>query len=177
MTSNNAKRSRMQQLGDYVTSVRFSSLPLEVVWRAKMITLANLGCALLGSSLSGSPALAQSVDVLGGGHEATIALQSPRGASVFSAAVVNSTYIGKPDLSEGVSRGGVHPGVVLVPAALAEGERLHCSGSDYLSRSLPATMCWCAWDGRWRTLPELLLRKANRNRWNGVGSAFRCWAR
>lgn len=125
-------RSRMLQLGDYVSSARFAALPDEVVWRAKMITLDNLGCALLGSSLPGSAAAVLSADVLGSGSEATIALKPAGESSVFAAALVNSTYIGNTDLSEGVSRGVVHPGGVLVPSALADAERLHAAGEDYL---------------------------------------------
>lgn len=123
---------RMNQLAEYVVSTTLADIPPDVSTRAKMIVLDNLGSAMVGSELPGSDILAKTTPFVGAGDEATISLGTHRGTTSFSAALVNSAYINVSELGEAVTRAQMHPGTFLVPAALAEGERLHSSGRDLL---------------------------------------------
>ncbi len=118
----------IREICDFLSSVKFAAIPANVRQQAKNCILDNIGCAILGAEEGSSRIIGRTRKPLGAGNDATIVRQPGRD-SVFNAVLVNSSYVHSIDLSEGVARGVVHPGTVVVPAALAEGESLGASGS------------------------------------------------
>ena len=113
----------IREICDFVSSVKFEATPADVRQQAKNCILDNIGCAILGAEEGSSRIIGSTRSPLGTGKDATIVRQPGRD-SVFNAVLVNSSYIHSIDLSEGIARGIVHPGTVVVPAALGQGEAL-----------------------------------------------------
>jgi hypothetical protein len=78
--------------------------------------------------------IAKTRSPMGKGDEATVVRQTGRD-SVFNAAMINASYIHSTDLSEGIARGVVHPGTVVVPAAFAAWIRCGSGGTYWWTRS------------------------------------------
>lgn len=114
---------------ELVASIKLSDIPDEVRQQSRYCILDNLGCAILGADDESSKVIAKTRSPMGKGDEATVVRQSGRD-SVFNAAMINASYIHSTDLSEGIARGVVHPGTVVVPAAFAEAEFVKASGAD-----------------------------------------------
>lgn len=120
-----------RELAHFITSLRYESLPLEVISRAKESILDQIGIQL---GVAHKPWLRIAYDYvmgLGGKEEATIACYGNR-TSVENAAFVNGTFGHGFEMDDVYSLALAHPGPVIVPAALAVGEREHISGKDLI---------------------------------------------
>ena len=124
-------RAYLAPLVDWASKLTFDDLPEEVVARAKHVILNNVGCVLLGAGSKAAGPHAGLVTIFGTGDESWTALPGAR-ASAASAALINASLINGTELSEGVSKAVQHPGTVVVPAVLAEAERIGASGEDAL---------------------------------------------
>lgn len=125
----------IRELCDFVSSVKYDAIPADVKQQAKNCILDNIGCAILGAEEGSSVIIGRTRSPLGKGNEATIVREAGRD-SVFNAVLVNSSYIHSIDLSEGIARGVVHPGTVVVPAALGQGEALNASGAKVMDATI-----------------------------------------
>ncbi len=121
----------IREICDFLASVKVDAVPADVRQQAKNCILDNIGCAILGAEEGSSRIIGRTRSPLGKGNDATIVREAGRD-SVFNAVLVNSSYIHSIDLSEGIARGIVHPGTVVVPAALGEGESLGASGAEVI---------------------------------------------
>jgi len=117
----------------FVADLRYDDLPPAVVDRAKGVTLQALSSALLGSRMPGSRqalALMQEEEA-GGGGAATVLCHGAK-LTKAGAAFVNAETIfagGKWDTFRMLT----HPGVAILPAALAAAEATGCSGKEFLT--------------------------------------------
>ena len=121
----------IRELCDFLSSVKYEAIPADVRQQAKNCTLDNIGCAINGAEEGSSQIIGRIRSPLGSGKDATIVRSDGRD-SVFNAVLVNASYVHSIDLSEGIARGVVHPGTVVIPAVLAEGESRNATGIEVM---------------------------------------------
>src|SRR6202162_2048403 len=125
--------SLSREFGAFVAGLDYEKLPPEVIDRAKGVTLQALSSALLGSQMPASRhalALMQEEETGGGG--AATALCHGAKLTKAGAAFVNAEMIfagGKWDTFRMLT----HPGIAILPAALAAAEIAGCSGREFLT--------------------------------------------
>lgn len=128
MTTRTAKpaATTSSELADFVARTRYEHLPASVLDRMKRSVLDAIGCAVYGSS---TPAAQAPLAYLRGQHaEATGFAPRPS-----EQALLDATYIHSTEFGETFARAVVHPGTVVVPAALAATASRGGSGRDLLS--------------------------------------------
>jgi len=124
-------RSRSRELVEFVHGLKLESLPADVVKRAKGALLDSLGCTLFGSLQPWSRIMAEE-----------ILAEKPRGRSTLigrretvaapAAALCNGTATHGFELDDLLDEAIVHPGAIIVPAALAAAESANASGARLL---------------------------------------------
>ena len=129
----------------FVANLQYEDLPPEVVDRAKGVTLAGANLGAGRPRHAGEPA--------GPGADAGRRGRRRRDATVLcngskltrgGAAFVNAEMIfagGKWDTFRMLT----HPGIAILPAALAAAETTRCSGANFSPGWPPATRSWSAW--------------------------------
>jgi len=121
------------QLAEFASALRFGDLPAEVVAHAKLCLLDTLGCGLYGSTLPWVAILRETIATVDDGRRAGL-WGSGGGASVPNAALINGTAVHAFELDDLHPRSILHPGAVVVSAAMAAaahtGER---SGRDLIT--------------------------------------------
>src|SRR5881394_519706 len=128
-----AAMSLSRDFAAFVANLRYGDLPEAVVDRAKGVTLQALSSALLGSQMPASRqalALIQEEEA-GGGGAATVLCHGAK-LTKAAAAFANAETIfagGKWDTFRMLT----HPGIAILPAALAAAETSGCSGRDFLT--------------------------------------------
>jgi 2-methylcitrate dehydratase PrpD len=99
----------------------------------KMAILDTLGCIILGSTTHAGKILMDLVKQLGEKKESTIVATRIKTSSPY-AALVNGAMGHEFDYDDGVSTAlGMHPGISIIPAALAIGEREQVTGRDFIT--------------------------------------------
>ncbi|MBI3043402.1 MAG: MmgE/PrpD family protein [Betaproteobacteria bacterium] len=132
MKSIDPARGATAQFGEWASSLRFESIPKEVIDHTKLCLLDGLGCALYGSTQPwGRIAVNAAIELSSGGratlwgHNAT--------AGVGDAALVNGTATHGFEIDDIHVRSLMHPGAVTIPAALALAETRGRSGRQLLT--------------------------------------------
>jgi 2-methylcitrate dehydratase PrpD len=125
--------SLSREFAAFVANLSFQSLPEEVVDRAKGVTLQALSSALVAHDM---PATHQALAIMreeeAGGAGAATVLCSGEKFTKAGAAFVNAEMIfagGKWDTFRMLT----HPGIAIIPAALAAAEVTECSGKIFLT--------------------------------------------
>src|SRR5438309_3009234 len=117
----------------FIANLKYDNLPPEVVDRAKGVTLQALSSALVAHQMPGSrQALALMQEEEAGGGGAATVLCNGRKLTKGGAAFVNAEMIfagGKWDTFRMLT----HPGIAILPAALAAAETTGCSGREFLT--------------------------------------------
>lgn len=123
---------QLQRLARWACAVRFEDLPADVVERAKVVLMDDLG-AILGGSLEPEVAAIrqQRMAVAGPGRSAILAPGLPQ-VDAYTAAEVNGTAGCWLELDEGYRLAPCHAGIYTIPAALAMAEDRGGSGRDLL---------------------------------------------
>jgi 2-methylcitrate dehydratase PrpD len=125
--------SLSRQLAAWVADLQYKDLPLDVVDRAKGLTLHGLSSALIGSrTRAGKDALALMQDVDAGGGGVATALVSGTRLTSGGAAFVDSEVIyagGKWDTFRMLT----HPGCNILPTALVASELEGATGEQYVT--------------------------------------------
>lgn len=121
-----------QKLARFVSELTYEDLPANVIDKAKELILDQLGCQLAGSTLPWSkPAYEYAVDYKSQREESTIVNYGFR-TSVQDAAFVNAIF-GHGFLGDDTdSVCYAHFGSIIIPAALAMGEREMISGKEFI---------------------------------------------
>jgi 2-methylcitrate dehydratase PrpD len=121
----------MEKLSSYMSDARNRALPGEVVEKAKHHILDTLGAMVSGSELPPGRAALRFARNYGGKQVATV-VASDVVCGPIEAAFANGElgHSDETDDSHGPSRS--HPGVSVVPAALASGELFGISGTHFL---------------------------------------------
>jgi len=124
-------RSHSRELIEFIHGLKMETLPLDIVQRMKGVLLDSLGCTLFGSLQPWSRIMAEE-----------ILAESPRGRSTIvgqkqtvaapAAALCNGTATHGFELDDLLDEAIVHPGAIIVPAALAAAESVDAPGSKLL---------------------------------------------
>jgi 2-methylcitrate dehydratase PrpD len=122
----------MEKLSTYMTQAGERALPDEVVEKAKHHIVDTLAAMISGSGLAPGRAAMKFVDTFGRGREVATVVASNIVCGPIEAALTNGVlaHSDETDDSHGPSRS--HPGVSIVPAALAAGELFEISGARFL---------------------------------------------
>jgi 2-methylcitrate dehydratase PrpD len=123
--------SIMDKLSSYMSEAAERALPDEVVEKAKHHVLDTLAAMISGSEIGPGRAAIEFVRAYGGKEVATV-VSSNIVCGPIEAALANGVlaHADETDDSHGPSRS--HPGVSVVPAALASGEQFGISGNHFL---------------------------------------------
>ena len=120
-----------EQTAAFVTKLSIGGVPENVCRTAKNSILDCLGVAVAGAREPASEMVTDLAAVLGGNPEATIIASNIKTAPT-EAAFVNATMAHALDFDDSTDTLGGHPTVVILPAILALGQRIHASGRDVL---------------------------------------------
>ncbi|MBM6581046.1 MmgE/PrpD family protein [Microvirga sp. BT689] len=122
----------LQQWGRFAADARFADLPAPVVDRTKLVLLDCIGAIAAGMQ---EPEMRNLVARLGrreAGDGQVPVIGAGRRMSALLASLLNGTAGTMLELDEGNQYARGHPGIHVVPAALAAGERLSVSGADLI---------------------------------------------
>lgn len=122
-------------LASYASGLRFDDIPAEVVARARDCITDTVAAAVYGHAAPAGRIVAELYHGLGNGRSKVLgAAAGSVGTAAEAAALVNGTLAHALELDSLRQPGaGVHPGAVLVPAALAVAQEEGLSGQDLLT--------------------------------------------
>jgi 2-methylcitrate dehydratase PrpD len=122
----------LDQLAAYICGCRFEDLPAEVVQRAREVMADSLAVIAVGAQEEEVKALTGRM-VSPGGKEAATVIGAGIRTEASKAALINGTAGTFLELDEGNQFARGHPGIHVVPAALAVAEEINLSGRDLLT--------------------------------------------
>ena len=115
-------KSISERYADFAIRTQFEDLGAEVVQQAKKLILDLVGVSLAGYATMEFPKIVVSYFAdLGGKPEATI-VQTKKKFPALNAAFANASCAHAIDMDDGHRFGALHPGAVIIPAALAAAE-------------------------------------------------------
>lgn len=122
-----------ERIADFTTRLEFDDLPAEVVEKAKVSVLHNLGVALAAGSMADEAvAFGHAMSTYDGGIGARLLVTGER-VSVTTAAYVNAAMIHARAQDDVFFPGLTHVGATVIPSVLAVGERQGSSGKELLT--------------------------------------------
>jgi 2-methylcitrate dehydratase PrpD len=124
-------RSHSRELIEFVQGLDLDAVPADIVKRAKGCLLDSLGCALFGSLQPWAKIMAEEMLAEGSRGRSTVIGQK-RALAAPAAALCNGTATHGFELDDLLDEAIVHPGAIIVPAALAAAEAVDASGSRLL---------------------------------------------
>jgi 2-methylcitrate dehydratase PrpD len=125
-------RNHSRELIDFVHGLKAESLPPDIVQRAKGCLLDSFGCALFGSLQPWSRIMAD--EMLAEGSKATSTIIGRKEMiAAPAAALCNGTATHGFELDDLLDEAIVHPGAIVIPAALAAAESANASGARLLT--------------------------------------------
>ncbi|MCG6533268.1 MAG: MmgE/PrpD family protein [Syntrophales bacterium LBB04] len=122
----------VDRIASYVSQTSFHDLPLEVVLRAKEVLADSLAVIAAGAQEDEVKKLRDRLIAQGGRRVATMVGTGMR-SEPGKAALFNGTAGTFLELDEGNQFGRGHPGIHVIPAALAAAEEKHLSGRDLVT--------------------------------------------
>jgi 2-methylcitrate dehydratase PrpD len=118
---------------EFVLGTNYDNLKPEVVTQTKKLILDLTGVSLAGYQLMEFPRIVASyIENLGGKPEATI-IQTKRKFPAVNAAFANAACAHALDMDDGHRFGALHPGTVIIPAALAAAELSKASARELIT--------------------------------------------
>jgi 2-methylcitrate dehydratase PrpD len=115
-------KSISERYADFIVRMQFEDLGSEVVQQAKKLILDLVGVSLAGYATMEFPKIVVAYFAdLGGKPEATI-VQTKKKFPAVNAAFANASCAHAMDMDDGHRFGALHPGAVIIPAALAAAE-------------------------------------------------------
>lgn len=124
--------SNIEEIADFAHSLSYSELPQTVVDKAKEIVLHAWGVQLAASTLPWSKQVFRFVRSQGGNAESTVVNYGHR-TTAINAAFVNGAFGHGFEMDDNHAATGVKGGCVMVPTALAVGERQLATGKDVIT--------------------------------------------
>ena len=119
-------------LAESIASLKYPDLNGEVIRKAKELILDNLGCQLAFATLPWSKIIYQYVQEKQGGKGTSTVTYYGLKTITEDAAFANATFGHGFEMDDDESHTTSHPGVVIIPAALAMGEAQGISGKEFL---------------------------------------------
>ncbi len=125
-------RSHSRELIEFTHALKLESLPPDIVNRAKGVLLDSLGCALFGSLQPWAKIMADEM-LAEGSHGRSTIIGRKQTVAAPAAALCNGTAMHGFELDDLLDEAIVHPGAIVVPAALAAAESVDAPGSRLLA--------------------------------------------
>jgi 2-methylcitrate dehydratase PrpD len=119
-------------LAESIASLKYTDLSSEVINKAKELILDNLGCQLAFATLPWSKIIYQYVQEKQGSKGCSTVSYYGLKTIVEDAAFANAAFGHGFEMDDDESHTTSHPGVVIIPAALAMGEAQGISGREFL---------------------------------------------
>ena len=120
-------------LADWLAGLDYDDLPESVRAQARVCLLDYLGCALLGATRDQARRLCRLIEQLGGVGQVTLIgseiKTTPTYAALFNGVLGSASLL----LEDTAAESFAHPGVNVVPAALAVAEYVDASGAELLT--------------------------------------------
>jgi 2-methylcitrate dehydratase PrpD len=126
-----AVATRSSRMVEFLLSLRLENIPADVVREARIRLLDGLGCGLYGALMPWGKISAAVIYDEGSTGKATIYGEA-KSVAPARAALVNGTATHGIELDDIVPGAHVHPGAVVIPAALATAEQHGASGERLL---------------------------------------------
>ncbi len=122
-----------EKLATYIHDISWSDIPGEVIESAKLFILDYIASALAGYKVNGvfNKAITDVYLEMGGKRESSVFFYNKKVPSSH-AALINAALGHGADLDDGHRIAQGHPGVTVIPVALALGEAFSLSGKDIL---------------------------------------------
>ena len=118
----------------FASGLQFADLPAAVVARSRQVLFDSVGAIAAGAQEAETRALTERLAALGGtGGFAAPVIGAHRRLPAGTAAFLNGTAGTMLEIDEGNQFARGHPGIHVVPAALAAAERLGSSGADLIT--------------------------------------------
>ncbi|MFQ5804434.1 MAG: MmgE/PrpD family protein [Candidatus Methylomirabilales bacterium] len=121
-----------RELTNFVVDTQYNDFPPEVIERAKVCVLDYLGSALYGSTKDWSRQICRYVQQMGCHGKSTVIANQLQTSPQY-AALANGTMGHGFELDDFHTVAFVHPGAVVVPAALAMAQNVMASGEELLT--------------------------------------------
>jgi len=118
------------RLGTFVSELKFSDIPPEVIQHTKLCLLDALGVALASADMPWCHAVHGLVQAQGGTPEATVWYHGDRVPDT-NAALANAMFVHSMDFNDDLA--GIQAGGILPPSALAVAESVGASGSEVIA--------------------------------------------
>jgi 2-methylcitrate dehydratase PrpD len=118
-------------LADYVTTAKYEDIPTEVIRHAKHCVMDTVSCGLGGRKTQDADLFLKTMKEIGGTPESTVFGDSAK-LSFTQAAQANRLLANMLDYDDALLKVG-HMSIVLIPVALALGEKLHSSGKEIIN--------------------------------------------
>ncbi|WP_216892809.1 MmgE/PrpD family protein [Nocardia alni] len=123
---------KLAHLAGSAAQLTYGQLPIEVVETVRHCVLDTLGVALAGMSEPATRVVRRTM-VRSEETGSARLWGTPRTTSAATAAIVNGTAAHALDFDDWAPGSGIHPSAPLVPALIAVGEEIGCSGADLIS--------------------------------------------
>ncbi|MFC1820147.1 MmgE/PrpD family protein [Thermodesulfobacteriota bacterium] len=120
------------QLCNFITNCFYDDLPIDVIEKAKSFLLDYFGAALYGSTKDWSDILANFIKGADCRKENTVIGKNWKTSTQF-ASLINGTNGHLFELDDFHGKAFLHPGVVVIPSALAAGEKAHVNGKELIT--------------------------------------------
>lgn len=125
-------KTEAEKVAEFCVNFSFSNLPDDVVWRAKHLILDILGVAIRGSILDSSIVMMDLVKEMRGIPESTV-IGRKKKVPAANAALANGTMAHGIEMDDVDTDASLHPGVAVIPAALAMAERQKIDGMIFIT--------------------------------------------
>ncbi len=161
------KETIIEEVSSYISSIGSSELPAEVMKKAKHHILDTLAAMVSGSKLKPGELAKQYVRIQAGVEESQV-VASQIITSAINAALANGMMAHADETDDFNARSKMHPGVAIIPAALAVAEREGADGLSFLKAVVVGYDVGCRMT---RALGAFELREAARCS-NSIGGNF-----
>lgn len=140
-----------EKQADWIHSIKFENMPANTIDLAKKCLLDFIGVALRGSTLPQIEPAKKLIKLMGGNEDATV-IGGAKTSTPY-AAYANGTFGHSCEFDDSHFHGG-HPGVCVIPAALATGEQQKAKGKDLITAIIAGyqSMIWSVGPIHRRTL-------------------------
>jgi len=122
-----------EKLSQFITGTDYSDLNDEIIEKAKLLILDQVGCQLAFASLPWNRVIHRYIsDMRGNKQESTVTFYGFKTSSE-DAAFANAVFGHGFEMDDTELSTAAHPGVTVIPPALAVAESEHSSGKDFLT--------------------------------------------
>jgi 2-methylcitrate dehydratase PrpD len=122
-----------KQLAQFIANIKYEDLSTQVVEKTRGLILDQLGCQLAFATLPWSQAVYQYIkEKTGSRGKSTIAYYGLK-TNIEDAAFVNATFGHGFEMDDTEMHTLTHPGVIVIPSAMALGETKKISGKEFIT--------------------------------------------